>query len=107
VCSASGNGISFTLSPCPQVPGTGTITVTTSSAYAGHQVRILLVLNQAGTCTNNDCGFDQTFTANGNGTVVTSYNIPQDAVSSAPIGGSINVSGGPVLTFPPYLSPVE
>nr|MBF6592419.1 hypothetical protein [Ktedonobacterales bacterium] len=95
-CSGSGNGISYTLTPCPQVHGTlGTITVVAPPQYAGASVRILLVLNQAGTCTNNDCGFDRILPLDSNSTVSTSYTIPADAVNPDPIGGSINVSGGP------------
>jgi hypothetical protein len=94
-CSGSGNGITYTLSPCPQVHGTtGTITVS-APGFPGHGIRILLILNQSGTCTHNDCGFDWTNLAlDGNGVVSQSYTIAADAVNSAPIGGSINISGG-------------
>jgi hypothetical protein len=73
----------------------GTITVS-APGFPGHGIRILLTLNQSGSCTHNDCGWDWTNLAlDGNGVVSQSYNIADDAVNSMPIGGSINITGGP------------
>ncbi|HEX6122163.1 MAG TPA: hypothetical protein VFY89_03330 [Ktedonobacterales bacterium] len=104
-CSGSGGGISYALSPCPQIHGqNGTLTIQGQKRDAGATLNIVL---QLGSCSG--CGKlfmpEQGYRLDGNGYIAITYSIPADAATGQPITGMINLSTGGGTTI--QASPVQ
>jgi hypothetical protein len=97
VCTGTGNGITWTFSPCPLVHGQGgSLTI----SAPGHPNTGTNILVNFGNCTaGSNCTIDDppssTFQTNGSGTEVISFTVPADAqVGGPPMSGMIQLSSG-------------
>jgi len=104
-CNGGSRGITWALTPCPQVAGqSGTLTIQ-ALRYKNTGVNIILSFG----CTGPGCTLDYTPSVaqfDGSGNLSLSYTVPAAAANSqVPISGFIQPQGGPQVSI--YAAPVQ
>ena len=97
ICTGTGNGITWTFSPCPLVHGQGGSLTISAPAYKNTYTNIIASF---GACPAGNCTIDDppsgSFHTDANGIEVISFTVAGDVqVGGPPVTGEINLSGGP------------